>query len=408
MKAALPIVSAMVPLIATCAASAQFSVQYLGNFGPAVTYRMNASGQVAGDAQISALTTAIRYTPGVGMQARTTPAGAGMSYAVGINNAGACIGQVDPGPSQVEVAAIWDASNVLTMLPIPSGTWTYNTGTDINDANITCGFVTLALVGPDQQQGWRWDSVNGYSMLPQLSGGNYAFARDINASGTICGYAGADEDSPMHAVIWDAANQLTDLGLVGTASATYAQAINNAGVVVGTTDNGQAWRYTPGTGMVVLPKLAGSAFSTRTYAMGVNNSGWVVGYAWQAGEPHTVVWGPDNTLYKIDDYAGGDFYFPADESYPIAIGDNNDLVVYAYDFAHAGDPLAVRFHFGIPVPCAADVNGDHTVNVADLLSVISSWGACAVPANCPADVNHDASVNVADLLAVISAWGACP
>lgn len=59
---------------------------------------------------------------------------------------------------------------------------------------------------------------------------------------------------------------------------------------------------------------------------------------------------------------------------------------------------------GIGAPCIGDVNGDNQINVADLLSVISSWGPCA---GCPADVNGDNQVNVADLLTVISEWGPC-
>ena len=64
--------------------------------------------------------------------------------------------------------------------------------------------------------------------------------------------------------------------------------------------------------------------------------------------------------------------------------------------------------------CAADVApqpfGDCAVNVQDLLTVITSWGACPPPCPpfCPADVNHDCTVNVADLLAVITGWGPCP
>ncbi len=64
-----------------------------------------------------------------------------------------------------------------------------------------------------------------------------------------------------------------------------------------------------------------------------------------------------------------------------------------------------------PLPaCAADVNGNNSVDVADLLAVISSWGACpgACPPNCAADVVPNCQVDVADLLAVISAWGPCP
>ena len=66
--------------------------------------------------------------------------------------------------------------------------------------------------------------------------------------------------------------------------------------------------------------------------------------------------------------------------------------------------------------CPADIapapNGDDTVNVADLLLVINSWGACpAPPTSCVADIapqpNGDNTVNVADLLFVIGNWGSC-
>lgn len=55
--------------------------------------------------------------------------------------------------------------------------------------------------------------------------------------------------------------------------------------------------------------------------------------------------------------------------------------------------------------CPADVNGDNSVNVSDLLAVINNWGPCP---GCPADINNDDQVNVADLLTVIGAWGDCP
>ena len=57
------------------------------------------------------------------------------------------------------------------------------------------------------------------------------------------------------------------------------------------------------------------------------------------------------------------------------------------------------------IGCPADVNGDDTVNVQDLLAVIGAWGPCA---GCAADVNDDSQVNVIDLLAVINGWGPCP
>lgn len=66
-------------------------------------------------------------------------------------------------------------------------------------------------------------------------------------------------------------------------------------------------------------------------------------------------------------------------------------------------------------PCPADANHDRMVNVADLLLIITNWGACPPPPPiytyappCVADLNADGQINVADLLRVITGWGACP
>ena len=53
--------------------------------------------------------------------------------------------------------------------------------------------------------------------------------------------------------------------------------------------------------------------------------------------------------------------------------------------------------------CDADVNGDASVDVGDLLTVIDQWGLT----NSPADVNNDGIVNVSDLLMVVGSWGPC-
>lgn len=53
----------------------------------------------------------------------------------------------------------------------------------------------------------------------------------------------------------------------------------------------------------------------------------------------------------------------------------------------------------------ADLNGDGTINVADLLILLGAWGECDAPANCPADLTDDGSVGVSDLLALLAKWG---
>lgn len=66
-----------------------------------------------------------------------------------------------------------------------------------------------------------------------------------------------------------------------------------------------------------------------------------------------------------------------------------------------------------PPPCPADIDHSGSVNVNDLLNVITHWGPC--PAPCPPPCSADISpsggncqVNVNDLLLVITSWGPCP
>lgn len=80
-------------------------------------------------------------------------------------------------------------------------------------------------------------------------------------------------------------------------------------------------------------------------------------------------------------------------------------------------------HDGDGVGDACDCNADiapigaanHSVDVADLLAVITAWGACPGGGTCPQDIAPaspaglgDGAVNVADLLTVITNWGPCP
>ena len=98
----------------------------------------------------------------------------------------------------------------------------------------------------------------------------------------------------------------------------------------------------------------------------------------------------------------------------MAFADTNDesQALYASGiFASAGGHASVSFaRWGCangPVPCSADIapgGGDGTVDIDDLLFVISNWGQSGVN---PADVNGDNTVNIADLLAVVAAWGPC-
>jgi hypothetical protein len=58
----------------------------------------------------------------------------------------------------------------------------------------------------------------------------------------------------------------------------------------------------------------------------------------------------------------------------------------------------------VPDACEAvvgDLNGDGSVNGADLAALLASWGACS---GCAADLDGDGGVGAADLAILLAAW----
>lgn len=91
----------------------------------------------------------------------------------------------------------------------------------------------------------------------------------------------------------------------------------------------------------------------------------------------------------------------------------NGNVSLSYYKDVVGLPSGINVATVIPTPgvaCPSDINASGDVGVADLLAVITAWGACPAPCppSCTADIVPDCTVGVADLLSVISAWGPCP
>jgi len=56
--------------------------------------------------------------------------------------------------------------------------------------------------------------------------------------------------------------------------------------------------------------------------------------------------------------------------------------------------------------CPEDLNGNGSVDFADILAIIGAFGAC--PPQCPEDLDGSGDVGFGDILTVIGAWGPCP
>ncbi|MCE2881094.1 MAG: hypothetical protein LW636_01850 [Planctomycetaceae bacterium] len=50
----------------------------------------------------------------------------------------------------------------------------------------------------------------------------------------------------------------------------------------------------------------------------------------------------------------------------------------------------------------ADLDGNGTVDAADLATLLAAWGACT---GCPADLDGNGTVDAADLAMLLAAWG---
>ena len=61
--------------------------------------------------------------------------------------------------------------------------------------------------------------------------------------------------------------------------------------------------------------------------------------------------------------------------------------------------------FDLATPCPGDLDGDGSVGVSDLLSLLGEWGPCADCDDCPADLDGNCTVAVSDFLILLGNWG---
>lgn len=131
----------------------------------------------------------------------------------------------------------------------------------------------------------------------------------------------------------------------------------------------------------------------RIHEFNINTGNWVRGY----------VMGADSAIIRATgfDYLPGD----ATDCNKNQLPDNCDIAGgFSSDLNSNGIPDECE-----ALPCTADITGDATVDLNDLLAVINTWGDCSPPCppTCAADIAADCTVDVDDLLAVITTWGPC-
>ena len=168
------------------------------------------------------------------------------------------------------------------------------------------GAVIGSMDSGAYERGWRWTGTG----TPQNLGKPATYtasdansqANGINDAGVIVGTADNGGTSHNKAIRFtDATGMQFITGSLGGSDTTAAD-INNAGVIVGSatlsTGYYRAYRYTDATGMQNLGTIAGT---TESFARDINDLGWIDGSTLDLlSNRRPIVWTPDGAIHDIN------------------------------------------------------------------------------------------------------------
>jgi len=231
--------------------------------------------------------------------------GAYITYTDGLNDHGTVVGTLMFIPGGLK-AYTWTTSQGFTILPQPGGLSDYG-AVDINNSGVIGGDG-----GGDGGQIWRYTSGT-YEMLGVLPGTAIPRAEAINSLGGIVGTClGTLFYNPHHSFFAEPGQPMSNI-----LSHSWAYDINDSNQIAGGAPLSEAYRYTPGVGVELLPPLGSRIYMT---AYGINNGGKVVGVAASSAEHSNVpfIFSDATGIQEIGAFGG--------RAFASHINDNDEVV----------------------------------------------------------------------------------
>ncbi len=293
---------------------------------PMVGYDLNNAGVMTGDKQIDSRTMPVRWTQAGGVEELAIREDAWSGYSYDINEHGDSVGQINL-ENGGAVAALWRADGSLVELGLPDWMpYDYARAFAINDSGTVVGNASLFRLEEDgyyheYNDPFVWTEEEGFTRLPHIGDDRHnTEPYAINNDGYIVGQSHIGNE--QHAVMWSPDGTIEDLGDLPGQSGGWARAINDAGVVVGSSGD-DAFTWTRADGMRRLPD-----FGFDGAAVKVTSDGWVLGSAQITPWDETpVVWDAQGRVYDVYGMVNPQWFFPVQG---MGLNDQHQLLVYGY------------------------------------------------------------------------------
>jgi probable HAF family extracellular repeat protein len=204
----------------------------------------------------------------------------------------------------------WTSASGMSDLGDLSGGVESSLGSDVNGLGHVVGEGSVEKVDPGDTgvRAFLWTPASGLQDLGRPEGSQGSAALGVNSTDQVVGHSFTSGGDSHRAFLWTAAGGFLDLGdLPNGHDYVYATAINDAGVVVGTSNSkiaARAFRWTAAAGMQQIADLSSDAH--ESYPTAINNAGYIVGSSLNGlGIDRAVLWTPSGEVNDLGALPGG-------------------------------------------------------------------------------------------------------